>query len=315
MKIIQIFLLLTTLPSLLAAQTKTYVSNDPAYIRNVDAADEQFEAGNFSEAIPFYQNALQVSDASFRTKYRLATCLLKSREFATANAWLQKCAEQNPTDFCELVLDEKSELYPFRPFIQWLPLQTTCTDALPQFNYPLKKELEEIRHFDQFIRSEHRLPTEADCAGTVHYKSGMSFLEVDSTNEERVKKIIAVHGYPGPEMVGTQQGNTVWLVLQHAPIEMQEQYFPLVENAMQAGQLSKGNWAYLVDRMHMNRGEKQIYGSQMRLSQDKMTYELYPLEDPLNVNKRRAEVGLGAIEDYISMWGVKFEPEEELKKQ
>lgn len=310
-----LLLLLAALPSLSAAQGKTYVSDNPVYIRNVDEADKDFEAGYFAEAIPYYKNALQITEEAYRTKFRLATCLLKTREFASANNWLQKCADQHPSDFCELVLDEKSDLYPYRPFIEWQPLQGTCTEAMPQYNYQLKKELEEIRHFDQFIRSESRLPNEEDCKGTAYYKPGMSFLQVDSTNEERLKKIIAKYGYPGPDLVGSQQGNTAWLVLQHAPIAMQEVYFPLLDKAMQDGQLSKGNWAYLIDRMRMNRGEKQVYGSQMRLKEDKAGYELWPLEDPYHVNERRTAVGLGPIEDYISRWGVTFEPAKELEKE
>jgi tetratricopeptide (TPR) repeat protein len=306
------FLFFFALPQFLFSQSKTYVSDDPAYIRSIDAADELFEAGNYREAIPYYEAALQVTEEAYRSKYRLATCFLKTRAFAQADPWLQKCAEQHPEDFCENVLDEDAELYSARPFLQWASLQTVCNDAMPRYDYRLKIEMEEIHHFDQFIRSEHRLPTAEDCVKTKWYSPGMSFMQVDSVNQVRIRKIIDALGeYPGPRFAGKKQGSTAWLVIQHAPIEMQEKYYPLVEKAMQEGQVSKGNWAYLVDRMRMNRGEKQVYGSQMRLKKEPgaTEYEIYPLEDPFNVNQRRAAVGLGPIEEYISGWGVKFEPE------
>ncbi|MBK9015257.1 MAG: hypothetical protein IPM82_15000 [Saprospiraceae bacterium] len=143
----------------------------------------------------------------------------------------------------------------------------------------------------------------------------MTYRQVDSVNELRMLRIFeSVGSYPGLEMVGESQKNTAWLVIQHAPIEFQERYYPLVEQAANEGQISKGDWAYLVDRMNMNRGIKQIYGSQMRLKDDKTGYEIYPLEDPFHVNERRAAMGLGPIEDYIEHWGIKFEPDK-LEKQ
>lgn len=302
-------LLLFFLPCLAFSQVKTYVSTDPVYIRNVDAADQFYEDSLYREAIPFYLAALRITEEAFRTKFRLANCYLQTREFASANNWLLKCAQQNPKDCCEHVLDEASDLYKYRPFLDWWPLQTTCRKALPKFDSQLKKQLAEIEHFDQFVRTEHRLPNEADCDGNPYYWPGMTWPQVDSVNEVRVAAIIAQLGdYPGPEMVGDQR-HTVWLVIQHAPLAFQEQYFPLVEQATDEGKIGLGDWAYLVDRMNKNRGIKQIYGSQMCLKEDGVTYEICPLEDPHHVNERRAAVGLVPIEQYIEHWGIKFEPE------
>ncbi len=305
-----LFALAVCCPCCLLSQVKQYITTAPAYIRNIDAGDEFFEAGSYWEAIYFYKKAMEITEAAFRSKYRLAFSYLQTREFASANHWLQKCALQHPADLCELVLDEGSELYRFRPFLNWHPLQRACIRQLPQYDYRLKAQMAEIHHFDQFIRTEHRLPDATDCAGSKYYWSGMSFRQVDSVNEVRLAAIVQeIGGYPGPEVVGKSEANTTWLVIQHAPIEYQQRYYPLVEHAAREGKTSMGNWAYLIDRMNMNRGVKQIYGSQMRLREDKNGYEIYPLEDPSNVNKRRAEVGLGPIEEYIEHWGIKFEPE------
>jgi tetratricopeptide (TPR) repeat protein len=300
---------ISLLPFLAFSQNKSYVSINPLYIRNIDAADEFFEDSLYREAVAFYLKALEITEVAFRSKYRLATCYLKIGEFASASAWLEKCAELNPKDLSELVLDEDSELYKYRPFLNWYPLQKAAVAALPSYNFQLKKQLEEIEHFDQFIRTEHRLPNETDCAGNPYYWPGMTWPQVDSVNEIRVAAIIEQVGdYPGPEMVGDQR-HTVWLVIQHAPLEFQDRYFPLVERATDEGKIGLGDWAYLVDRRNMNRGIKQIYGSQMQLKEDKITYEIYPLEDPFHLNERRAAVGLVPIEQYIEHWGIKFEPE------
>jgi tetratricopeptide (TPR) repeat protein len=304
---------LLLLPALLASQTVLYASTDPAYIRNIDEADALFEAESYREAIPFYRRALDITDEAYRSKFRLAFCYLLTGEYASAGAWLRNCAERHPGELCVLhVFEEESALYRYRLYLDWLGLQRACLDGLPAYSHWARAELAEIRHFDQLIRSENRLPNASDCAGKAHYWPGMSFRQVDSVNEVRLAAIIhAVGGYPGLDVVGAEQSGTAWLVIQHAPIEYQERYHPLVEEAALSGQTSMGNWAYLVDRMRMNRREKQVYGSQMWVPDRSVSeqYELYPLEDPHNVNQRRAEVGLGPIEDYIARWGVKFEPD------
>lgn len=301
--------LLLFLPFSVFPQATHYVSLNPVYIRNIDAADAFFEDSLYREAIPFYLEALAITEAAFRPKYRLATCYLNSREFASAEPWLQKCASMHPKEFSELVLNEDAELYKFRPFLHWYPLQKAAVAAMPDYDFQLRKKLQEIEHFDQFIRTEHRLPNEADCAGNPYYWPGMTWGQVDSMNQLRVAAILQQLGdYPGPERVGNQR-HTVWLVIQHAPLAFQDRYFQLIEQATDEGKIGLGDWAYLVDRRNMNRGVKQIYGSQMRLREDKNGYEIYPLEDPVHVNERRAAVGLVPIEQYIEHWGLKFEPE------
>jgi hypothetical protein len=53
-------------------------------------------------------------------------------------------------------------------------------------------------------------------------------------------------------------------------------------------------------------GEDQIYGTQ--LSYDNQTGELtlYAVEDEINLNKRREEMGLGSIESYMEHFGLEY---------
>jgi hypothetical protein len=61
------------------------------------------------------------------------------------------------------------------------------------------------------------------------------------------------------------------------------------------------------DRMLMDKGEKQKYGSQVRKSNGSDKWSLHPpIQDPENVNKRRAEVGLEPIEEYLKHFGIEY---------
>ena len=62
--------------------------------------------------------------------------------------------------------------------------------------------------------------------------------------------------------------------------------------------VSKKNYAFLWDRVAVNSGEKQRYGTQptwVCTSDGNLT--LKPLEDPENVNVRRAEMGMNTVEE------------------
>jgi len=138
--------------------------------------------------------------------------------------------------------------------------------------------------------------------------------EKDSVNLIKVKKILDERGWLGPDIIGKQGNSTLFLVIQHADIETQEEYLPMMREAVKNGNANPSSLALLEDRVALRKGEKQIYGSQ--ISRDPETGEHYvlPLIDPDNVDQRRAEVGLGPIQDYISHWGMTWDVEEYKKK-
>jgi hypothetical protein len=59
------------------------------------------------------------------------------------------------------------------------------------------------------------------------------------------------------------------------------------------------NFAYLTDRVNLNSDKPQIYGTQVTY-QDRTAIPK-ELAKPRAVNKRRKEVGLEPIEDYLKM--------------
>ena len=63
------------------------------------------------------------------------------------------------------------------------------------------------------------------------------------------------------------------------------------------------------DRKLLFENKPQIYGSQISKNPVTGEYELYNLMKPEGVNERRKQMGLGPIEEYLSIWDIKFEPE------
>ncbi|MEN2284522.1 DUF6624 domain-containing protein, partial [Algoriphagus sp. SE2] len=59
------------------------------------------------------------------------------------------------------------------------------------------------------------------------------------------------------------------------------------------------NYAYLLDRVKMNMGEKLVYGTQVTYHWFSGKARYRPTIDPENLNQRRAEIGLEPIEIYL----------------
>lgn len=131
----------------------------------------------------------------------------------------------------------------------------------------------------------------------------------DAINLEKVKKILDERGWLGPDVVGDQGSLTLFLVVQHADLAVQERYLPMMREAVQKGKAQARNLALLEDRVALRQGKKQIYGSQIGQDLESGEHYVLPLEDPDHVDERRASVGLGPLQAYVSNWGMTWDAE------
>ena len=137
--------------------------------------------------------------------------------------------------------------------------------------------------------------------------------EQDSLNEIEVIKIIEEKGWVGKSLVGGQANMTLWLVIQHAPLETQEKYLPLLKESVLKGESQGSHLALLEDRIQMRNGKPQTYGSQITTDEKTGKQVVYEIWEPEYVNQRRKEVGLGSIEDYVKKWGIEWTIEQKEK--
>lgn len=130
----------------------------------------------------------------------------------------------------------------------------------------------------------------------------IKYAKEDHRNQELVISIIEKCGMPTLKEVDQRRMDAIWLGLQHSTKEIRKKYFPQVEKAVKNGDLSKGQYALMKDRMLMDEGKPQIYGSQIENG------KLYELENPKTVNERRKEMGMEPIEDYLKHFNIQFNP-------
>ncbi len=144
-------------------------------------------------------------------------------------------------------------------------------------------------------------------------KNGESYSVVranDSLNLAWVERLIGKYGWPGKSFVRTWGNNTVFLVIQHADLAVQQKYLPLLVQSVADSQSRPCDLALLQDRVLMRTDKKQIYGSQVVRNSKTGNWEFYPIDDEKNVNIRRSQAGLGPIEDYAKSFGINYLPTE-----
>jgi len=146
--------------------------------------------------------------------------------------------------------------------------------------------LSEVYKSDQKIRRENNL---------------IKYAKEDHRNQELIISIIEKCGMPTLNEVNQEQMNAIWLGLQHTENKYRVKYFPLIEKAVKNGDLSKEQYALMKDRILMDEGKPQIFGSQIKNG------KLYDLEEPETVNERRQEMGLEPIEDYLKRFDITFD--------
>ena len=123
---------------------------------------------------------------------------------------------------------------------------------------------------------------------------------VDAKHMSRMRAIVAKHGWPGRSLVGDDGAHAAWLLVQHADSAFMAQCLPLMERAVAAGQAFGKDYVYLLDRVRMQQGKPQIYGTQFTFEADGQLV-LHPIEDAEHVDERRRAMGLPPMAEQEKM--------------
>ena len=121
---------------------------------------------------------------------------------------------------------------------------------------------------------------------------------VDSLNRVAVDSLLQ-NGWP--EGLSEQSNQTIWLIIDHADVEYQERYLPLIEQQAVRGIISPSDYATLLDRVNVRLQRPQRYGTQTGYKQrdDEVFAFVYPIEDIDALDSLRLSVGLDSMHLYL----------------
>jgi hypothetical protein len=172
-------------------------------------------------------------------------------------------------------------------------------------NSELRAELKKRVQEDQDARrkmidwmKEHGVTDPAKAKQAENEPVAKKLAEIDEANTKWLKGIVDKHGWPGTKLVSEHGAHDAWLLVQHADRdrEFQKKCLGLMKPLVETGEVAKGDFAYLTDRVLVADGKKQLYGTQFHDVNGKM--EPQPIEDEANVDKRRKEMGLSTMAEY-----------------
>ncbi len=164
-------------------------------------------------------------------------------------------------------------------------------------------QLEIIKLFvdDQAVRGNVKEETiikyQLDSTAMTTYDMGTT----DEINRERLKEIFKEFGFPTRKQVGKEAMNGIFFIIQHADGDKawQKSQLPNIKSAIKRGDLTKQKYAYLYDRIQVNSGKQQRYGTQfLQVDRANKITELKETEDLDNLDQRRREMGMMPIAVY-----------------
>lgn len=279
--------------------------------QTIEEAFEKYEAKEYKASGELYDQVLKAGKGTASDHYNAACSWAlagnKNKAFthleqAIAKGYTAVAHWQQDSDLSSLHNDKR-----WPKLVANLKMSVAAIES--KYNKPLKAQLENIYEKDQQIRREFLAAREQHGMDSEEAKElGIKMAQIDKKNQEQVVALIEEHGWPGKSMVGMQASTAAFLVIQHAPKEIMEKYLPLLREAAAKGEASNNHLAMMEDRVRMNQGLPQLYGSQVRMNPETKQWELYTVEDEANLDKRRAAMGLGPIKDYLKRMGVEYTP-------
>jgi hypothetical protein len=160
----------------------------------------------------------------------------------------------------------------------------------------------ELGKFIDELAEEDQKPYQRIQKGEITVEQGeKDFQETTKRNYLHLKKIIAEHGFPSYELVGKSSSHNFWLMVQHCDfdVKFQKQVLKLMLKEVKKQNASAQAYAFLVDRVRRNSKEPQLYGTQIVVNDVNKGYELQPVEKPEELDKRRQQIGLPPINEYL----------------
>lgn len=155
-----------------------------------------------------------------------------------------------------------------------------------------QKEQTPIRLRDSLIKIYGAESKEADVYQKEYRKNHV-------LNIKKIKEILDKYDWPELTLIGEQGNRTICNVLQHADQKTREYYIPKMKKAVLDKKLEPRYLVRAEDRIATDKGQLQIYGGQMKYYPVTKSYNVWPVFDPVNIDKRRAEIGLEPIAEFL----------------
>ncbi len=111
--------------------------------------------------------------------------------------------------------------------------------------------------------------------------------DTDTRDQEKLDHLIQACGWPGL-LDRKRAAFAAFIIIQHAPLAYQLKHYDLVAAASRRGVIPRDKFAWLVDRVLVEQGKPQLYGTEF----DYGSGDVPVIADPAHLDERRRSMGL-----------------------
>ena len=122
----------------------------------------------------------------------------------------------------------------------------------------------------------------------------------ERNHKENIEKLIELldkNGWPTASQVTEYAAAGAALIINHTNYKIRSKYFPMLEKAFKKGEAQPLRYAKMRDRLLIEEGKEQLYGTQWKFKNSKRVP--HPILNAKYVDKRREEIGLGPLSVYL----------------
>ncbi|AMR40472.1 hypothetical protein HZP39_03080 [Elizabethkingia anophelis] len=279
--------------------SKQLIDQSIVYLKNkdnlkFDQIRDRVWAAFLKENIPYYNNAIEN---------------IKKKQYPDAFKNLDSIISEDY--FIDTILTDKN-FSALHHMEGWKKFTNQIKAKKSKYNNDIRLKLLDVQNKDQSIRLIYQelKKTYTDDSDLVKSASE-KMKKIDLESVDIVTKIIDKYGWLGKDKIGKEANETLFLGIQHIDdLVVQSKYLPAIKDAVKKGNAEPWHLAFLTDRILMNQGKKQIYGTQKIITKNPETSYIIPLENPEKVDELRKEIGLDPLNDDLQEDGLSWNLED-----
>ncbi|CAH0251326.1 DUF6624 domain-containing protein [Chryseobacterium sp. Bi04] len=125
---------------------------------------------------------------------------------------------------------------------------------------------------------------------------------VMADNTKKAELLYKKYGYLGIGKVGEKGETQFWAIVQHSDksVDFQNKVLKSLKKEVSKKNASPDNYALLYDRIKINNGEKQLFGTQVEYRKNGQAKPKIGLIDTINVDSWRVKYNLEPLKKYLN---------------
>lgn len=124
--------------------------------------------------------------------------------------------------------------------------------------------------------------------------------KADAENLAALLEMVPPEGWFLKSRYGEKAAGAAFHIIQHSDLDQWKRFVPVLEPLVATGEVDGQSFGLMYDRLAVNEGRKQRYGSQMTCDKATGQWVPEPLEDPARVDEWRKAMGFpSTLEQYV----------------